>query len=229
MPILFGIMIDEVVYYQNLSNFIKLSLIFVVMSIFSCVLYFFIYAQHHYLMSMFTFDIKMDLFEHLQKCDAQYMTDLSTGDTIEMIRWYSQECMHFLIRNVIHSFNNFLSIIAVIIYLFVISWQIGVFILIAAPITVYISTTFGKKIRKYGDIKREYYGSYISWVFECLSALRDIRMLGTISKANASFEENHRNMFAVNIKSEISMITANNMIDFANLVTRLSILLLPGG
>lgn len=58
MPILLGNMIDEVVYYQNLGSFLKISLIFVVMSIFSCALYFFIYAQHHYLMNMYTYSIK---------------------------------------------------------------------------------------------------------------------------------------------------------------------------
>ena len=62
IPIIFGVMIDEIVYYQNLDTFIKISLIFLMILVFSCVLYFFIYAQHHYLMSMYTFDIKMDAF-----------------------------------------------------------------------------------------------------------------------------------------------------------------------
>ena len=82
MPIAFGIMIDEIVYYQNVDSFIKIALFFVTLTIFSCILYFLIYAQHHYLMSMYTFDIKRDVFEHLQKSDAEYMLDASTGDII---------------------------------------------------------------------------------------------------------------------------------------------------
>lgn len=34
MPILFGIMIDEVVYHQNLSSFLRISLVYVIMSLF---------------------------------------------------------------------------------------------------------------------------------------------------------------------------------------------------
>lgn len=58
MPILFGVMVDEIVYYQNLDTFLKIRLVFVIMSIFSCTLYFLIYAQHRYLMSMYTFGIE---------------------------------------------------------------------------------------------------------------------------------------------------------------------------
>lgn len=228
LPILFGIMIDEIVYYQNIDTFIKISLVFVIMSIFSCFLYFFIYAQHGYLMGMFTVDIKRDIFKHLQKCDAQYMTDASTGDIIATLQHYSNECMHFVIRNIIHILNRSLVILVIAIYLFLISWQIGLFILIAAPISVFINAKFGKKIRGYGDKQREYYGGYISWVFEILSSLRDIRMLGAQKKTNEIFEQNHRKMFDLNIKSGISSITASNIISFTNLSVQLAIFAFVG-
>lgn len=228
MPILFGIMVDEIVYYQNLDVFIKISIAFVIMSVFSCVLYFLIYAQHHYLMSMYTFDIKKDIFEHLQRCDAQYLSDASSGDIITILQKNSVECMHFVIRNIIHLFNGIMSLIVVGIYLFVISWQIGLFILLAAPVSVFINAKFGKKIRSYGDRQRKYYGGYISWVFEILSGLRDIRMLGAQQKTNKTFEENHKKMFAVNIKAGISSLTANNIIAFTNLCVQLAIFAFAG-
>jgi len=228
IPIMFGVMIDEIVYYQNLETFFEISLVFVVMSLFSCILYFFIYAQHHYLMSMYTFDIKRDIFEHMQKSNAEYMADLSTGDIIAVLQSYSGECMHFVIRNIIHHANNIIIIIAVAIYMFLISWQIGLFVLFAAPISVFINAKFGKKIRTYGDRQREYYGGYISWVFEVLSALRDIRMLGAQQKINKTFEENHRKMFSVNIKAGVSTITANSIIRFTSLVIQLAIFSFAG-
>jgi len=40
-PILFGIMVDEIVYYQNTQTFLKLSLVFFCMIVFSCILLFF--------------------------------------------------------------------------------------------------------------------------------------------------------------------------------------------
>lgn len=228
MPILFGVMIDEIVYYQNLDTFMKISGVFVLMSLFSCALYFFIYAQHGYLMSIYTFDIKKDIFEHFQKCDAEYLTDMQTGDIIETIQSYPSECMHFVIRNILHMVNGIICIIAITVYLFVISWQIGLFVLIVAPISVTLNAKFGKKIRQYGEEKREYYRGYISWLFEILSALRDIRLLGAQHKTNQTFQENHKKMFNVNIKSSISTLTATNMIALTNLLVQLSIFTFAG-
>lgn len=88
MPILFGMMMDQIVYYQNIHSFMQISIIFVTMSVFSCILYFFIYAQHHYLMNMYTFDIKQDMFEHMQKCEAGYLSGAPYGKITTMIQWY---------------------------------------------------------------------------------------------------------------------------------------------
>jgi ABC-type bacteriocin/lantibiotic exporter with double-glycine peptidase domain len=228
IPILFGVMIDEIVYYQNIEVFVKIALLFVTLSLFSCVLYFLIYAQHHYLMNMYTFDIKRDAFNHLQKCDAEYMSDASTGDLISTLQGYPGECMHFVIRNIIHMTNGILQIIAIAVYLFIINWKIGLIALLVTPINVFVNVRFGKKIRNYGEKQREYYKGYISWLFEIITALRDIRMLGAQKKIEETFEDNHKKMFAVNIKSDVSSITASNIIAFTKLAVQLIIFTLAG-
>jgi ATP-binding cassette, subfamily B, bacterial len=228
LPILFGIMIDEVVYYQNLLTFTRISLIFITFTISSCVLYFLIYVQHGYLMNMFVFNIRKDIFGHLQKCDAEYLTTSDTGELIASIQNYSSECMHFIVRNMIHMTNEAILIIVYGIYLLVIDWRIGLVALLTAPLSTFINSKYGKKIRNYGDEQRKYYGGYISWMFEIISALRDVKMLGAKKKTEEMFEQNHKNMFAVNIKSGISNITAENVISFSNLAIRLVIFTIAG-
>ena len=51
-PILLGIMINQIVYYQNLSLFIKVALAFFGLSVFSSILYFLLYSGR--LWSVFT-------------------------------------------------------------------------------------------------------------------------------------------------------------------------------
>lgn len=228
MPILFGIMIDEIVYRQNVSLFLKLSGMYVVMAVFSCLLYFFIYAQHHYLMNMYTLDIRLDIFRHLMKCDAQHLTDISTGDVIELLQQDSEECMHFIIRNVIHQFNRILSICLILFYLCRIDWRIGLFSMISAPVCVFINAKFGKRIRGYGDEQRSFYGSYISWVYEILSALRDIRILSAQKHVQTRFEEYHQKLFAVERKSGMASLTAQKLIEFSNLAVCLAIYTFSG-
>ncbi|MDR0948387.1 MAG: ABC transporter ATP-binding protein/permease, partial [Lachnospiraceae bacterium] len=223
MPILFGIMIDEIVYHQNVDSFLRISLVFVVMSVFSCLLYFLIYAQHQYLMSMYCFDIQRDIFKHYHKCSAEYLSDSKSGDMVTLIQFYARECMHFVIRNIIHITNGILEMILLVFYLFIISPWIGCLILVAAPISVWISAKFGKKIRTYSNEQREIYGNYVSYIYEVFTAIRDIRLLGAKQKVNRKIVKWHKEMFAVNIKSGVSTITAQNMIDGTNLAIQLAI------
>jgi ABC-type multidrug transport system fused ATPase/permease subunit len=226
MPILFGIMIDEIVYHQNLGSFLRISLVYVVMSVFSCILYFLIYAQHQYLMSMYVYDIQRDVFRHLQKCDAVTMSDSKTGDIIAIIQHYSRECMHFVIRNIIHTANGCIELILLTVYIFIINPWIGLLILIAVPASVITSAVFGKKIRSYSDTQREVYGNYISYVYEVFTAIRDIRLLGAVRKVNHKVVFFHKKMFDANIRSGVSAITAQKIIDGVNLVIRLALLTL---
>lgn len=223
MPILFGIMIDEIVYHQNMDSFLRISLVFVIMSIFSCALYFLIYAQHQYLMSMYCFDIQRDIFRHLQKCSAEYLSDAKSGDIVTLIQQYARECMHFVIRNIIHITNGIIEMLLLTVYIFIISPQIGLLVLLAVPISVFVSAKFGKKIRTYSNEQREIYGGYVGFIYELFTAIRDIRLLGAKRKANHKVVTWHKEMYGVNIKSGVSSITAQNIIDGTNLIIQLAI------
>ncbi len=223
MPILSGLMIDEIVYHQNLNLFLRISVVFAIMSIFSCVLYFLIYAQHQYLMSMYVYDIQRDIFSHLQKTNAEFMSGAKTGDIISIIENYARECMHFIIRNVIHITNGCINLVLITVYIFRINPWIGLLMIMAVPLSVLINARFGKAIREYSDEQREYYGGYISYIYEVFAAILDIRLLGAAGKVNRDVTTRHRALFNVTIKAGVSTITAQNIIDGTNLMIQLSI------
>ena len=228
MPILFAIMVNEIIYYQNALVFVKVSLVFVTTLVFSCLLYFFIYAQHHYLTSMYVFDIKLDIFSHLQKCNAQYLSNVSSGDIVTTIQNYTTECMNFITRNVIHTLNHILTICAVTTFLFAINWKIGVLNLFLAPTFVWVNAKFGKKIREYGDKQRKSFGQYITWIYEVLKNMNNVRMLGAELKVKKDFVRKNKDLFNLKIKSGLSSMTAGNVIAFTSLVMQLIIFIFIG-
>ena len=228
MPILFGIMIDQIVYKQNVPLFLKLSGMYVILSVFSCLLYFFIYAQHHYLMYMFTLNIKLDIFRHILACKAEYLTDISSGDLHTVLEKDSGECMHFMIRNVIHQINRILSILITLIYLYKMNVWIGAFAMIAAPLSVFINTKYGKKIKTYGTKERESYGAYVSWVFEMLSAFKDIKLLSAGQHVASQFETHHHEIYQVERQSGLAAYKAEKFTEAVALTIRLAIFALAG-
>lgn len=222
-PITFAIMIDEIIYYKNIDGFLKVSLVFVIMSLFSCILYFFIYAEHHYLMSMYTFDIKLDIFKKMQSMKAAYMTSAKTGDIITMLMGDTEECMHFIIRNVIHPTNAILKGIIYIAYIYIISFKAGVIVTVFLPLSAYLTFKLSKKIRVHTDRQRELSGNYISWLFEILKGLTDIKLLCAQRTVRSTFTKQQRKLCDVNIKTSIWNLLCNKAIEFINLLLQLSI------
>jgi len=222
-PIIFGMMINEIVYYKDTAMFMRLSLVFVVLTIFNCIMYYLIYQVYAYNWIMFILGIKRDVFQHMYHADAQYMSNANTGELINKVQWYTSECMHLVVRNLVHTVNNALIVIFCTIYIFIISWQVGLLMLVIVPVAVIVSIKFGKKIRHYGDKRVEYFNSYIGWIFEILASLRDIRFLGAQKRADRKFVKNHKKLFKVNIDSGLSSMHAQNVINVVNTLIQMAI------
>ena len=228
MPILFGAMIDEIVYYQNIKTFAGIGGLYMIMLLFSCALYFFTYSQHHYLMNRYIFDIKTDIFKKIHKCTASFMSNISTGEIITILQAYSGECMNFIIRNVFHTSNHIIMVLCVTAFIFVIDFYIGVLVAMFIPILIALNIIFGRKARTYGEKQRDEYGTYISWLYEILSGVKNLRMLGAKKKVNFDFLRKHKNLFDINIKTGLLMLNAENIIALSNLLLQLSIYTLIG-
>lgn len=222
-PILFSIMIDQMVYYGNLDVFLRVSLVFALMSLFSCIHYFFIYTFHHYLMSMYVFDIRMDLFDKVQSMNAHSMSRVKTGDLISTLLQDTMECMHFVIRNLFHSFNAVLKGVFYIAYIFVISKIAGLAVVLFLPLMAYITNRYGRRIRSFSDRQREIYGGYASWLFEILRGLTDIRLLVAEKHVRRKFIEYHRGLFKTDMQTKIANLTSNQVIEGINLLLQLAV------
>ena len=223
LPILFGLMIDAIVYKSAIGLFLRLSLVFVCASLFTSLMLFLIYAQHYYLFTMYIYDIRRDLFSAIYESEAAFLSGCGAGDLVTTLRQYTEECMHFVIRNMVHLSNDVVALLLMGVYIFVIDPRIGALVLLLAPISVFISVRFGKKIRAYSDTRREYYGGYISFLYEVLGAMRDIRLLGAVNKVLRDITSRHKKMYSVDIKSGIDTLTAENIIEGANLFIKLAI------
>lgn len=228
LPILLGLLVDEMVYYQNVLSFYRLSLIVFITIVFMCILYFFIYAQHQYLISMYTYDIRKDIFNHWQHMQPQLINDSSSGEVATLLQSYAPECFHFVIRNIIHFANGIFKLIILVVMLFRIDWRIGFFILIAAPFSVYVNVIFGKKGNKFGGTLQTLCVSYTGWLYEIIEAICNIRFLGAEKKVQNEFRQRNSEIYSISLKAGLSQMTSNNIINFISLLIRLIIYTLVG-
>jgi len=223
IPILFGIMINAIVYYGDTDTFFRAGIVFVIFSIFSCILFFLIYAQHQYIMGRYMFDIRMSILDSMYRATAERLSSLRAGDVVNLVQRYVEECVHFITRNVVRVSNNILMTVLFISYVFVLSPEMGFFMLAAVPLSVFSSIKFGKKIRVYQDTRRVKNDNFTSWAFEMFSGIRDLRMLGAQWKINKRFVTENREIIHTDIKSGVSILSASKMTEFVNLIVQLGI------
>ncbi len=222
-PIMFAVMIDEIVYYQNVSVYLRISVALITMIFFACIVHYFTQQQYAYLQIMYSFEIKKDLFNAIQQAKAEALTDMEAGDILNTLQSHTFECMVFVIRNIIHTVNNFFALIFYIIYVFVIGWQFGVLMLIGIPISVYATIKFGKITRKCNDEYNSIYGKYSGWFMERLSALQDIRLLGAQKVEEEKFIGFQRTLFHKQNQNSVITLSSENVVQTINFLVQMSV------
>ena len=222
-PIILALMIDEVVYYQNLSFFYKISLVFVASSLFACILFFNLYTIHSYLMSMYTFDIKQAIYKHALNAKASYMTDTKTGDIMQIIENDAVACMHLIIRNIFHFFNGILKAAFYFFFVYYINWKIGLLMTITVPLILIINRIYGRKIREQSGELRNATGVYTSWIFEVIKGLREIKLLAAEKTVLTSFIRRFKEMAGIKIKTSVLDLKASKLISGFSLLVELAL------
>ncbi len=215
-PILFGVMINQIVYYRNLSLFVQISLAFFGLSVFSCILYFLLYEMYGNVWNELIYRTRCRMFSVVQKMEAKAMSNSNYGDMAQLIQWQAMECVHFIVRNLIHNVNNYIRILICLVITFVINPWIALVLLVMVPVSVYISWKFGKKIREERGRNQEAYGGYISWLYEIFNALKDIRLLGAEKRVNRIFHRHQDKLIKTDIKAGIAALKAKQIIDNIN-------------
>lgn len=212
VPVLIGIMINQIVYYKNFSLFLRISAVFLGMSVFSCIIYYLVYEIYSDFWSRILERIRVKMYSNVLHIEAEHMANANYGDLAQQIQWKVMECVQFVVRNMIHNINNVLYIIICLFLIFQISPAIGGVFVIMVPVSGYVSWKYGKKIRTERSRNQESYGSYVSWLYEVFTSFKDLRLLGAENRVKNKFLSYQKELIHTDIKAGIASLVAQNII-----------------
>lgn len=215
-PVLFGVMVNQIVYYRNLSLFIVIGIVFFGLSVFTSVLYFLLYEMYGIFWNELIYRMRCRMFSVVLKMDAKVMLDSNYGDIAQLIQWRVMECVHFIVRNIVHNINNYFRIVACLVISFLIDPWIALIMVFMVPVSVFVSWKFGKKIRRERDRNQAVYGRYLSWLYEVFHALKDIRLLGAENRVRKIFYKHQETMIETDINASVETLKAENIIANVN-------------
>jgi len=220
-PIIFSIMINQIVYYSNLKLFISLGFVFAITLFFECIIYYILYELYNQLWNSLSYHCKKDLFDKYLNMTVEELYDTKEGDVAGLILWQSFDSVDFVVRNIIHNINNYIRIILYIYLLFAINPIIGGTIIFILPLSLWINNYASKKVREKNNQSKSFYGDYMGWLNEMLSSLMQIRILGGEKHVFKLLKQKQKDIQKSDLDAEKMIIITNESINFINMIFQL--------
>ena len=211
-PLIFGEMIDRVIYDSDLSGFLKISIGFFGITAFGIALYYVTYELYSVVGHGIHRRLRIGIFRKLQTLTAEEMTALQHGDTGNMILFWTTEGLHFMVRNVVHNVNNCLRILFCLIVMFLINPVFGLVSVVIVPLSVIATFSIGKRIRANSGKGNEIYAKYISRLFEIAGAFSEIKVWGAKDYVLKKYDGDLKEMNRVRAKIEMDNCVGNEVL-----------------
>lgn len=211
-PIVFGAMINQIVYDNNLTAFIKMGFGFLCITVSGIILYYIIYEMYGYLWNGMNRRLRMGMFEQLQKLRASELVALPHGDTVHMIQFWSIEGVNFMVRNIVHNVNNIFRIVLCIVIIFLINPVFGAVTVIMVPVSVAATLKIGSRIRKNSEENKDKYAKYMRWLFEVADSLGELRLWSAEKAILKKYNRKLHEMNRLNSKIEMDNVAGRELL-----------------
>ncbi len=211
-PLIFGEMIDRVIYGNDLPGFLKLGVGFFGITVFGIALHYVTYELYSTVGHGLHRRLRIGLFKKLQTLPAEELNELQHGDTGNMILFQTMEGLNFMVRNVIHNANNSLRILFCLIVMFLINPVFGLVSVVIVPLSVIATISIGKRIRANSRKGNDIYAKYINRLFEIAGSFPEIKVWGAQDYVLKKYDNDLKKLNRVRAKIDMENCVGNEIL-----------------
>ena len=156
-----------------------------------------LYLSYYYMIPIRTGvvrDLRNQINDKIISLPLAFFTEERKGDIISRISGDVNEIEFSIMSSLDMLFKNPVMILIYVAGMFIISWQLALFVLILLPVAGYIMGNIGKKLKKTSLLGQQQWGMLISQIEETLSGLRIIKAFNAEDKISKRFHE-HNDIF----------------------------------
>ena len=173
-------------------------------------------------------DIRNMLYNKITSLSLSFFSEERKGDIIARMSGDVQEVENSIMSSLDMLFKNPILIVAYLITLIVISWQLTIFTIIFAPIFTWFMGFVGRKLKAKSILAQSLWSDTMSQVEETLGGLRIIKAFNAEEKMNARFDKvnsSYRNQL---LKVTVRQQMAHPMSEFLGTVMIIVVLWVGG-
>lgn len=173
-------------------------------------------------------DIRNMLYNKITSLSLSFFSEERKGDIIARMSGDVQEVENSIMSSLDMLFKNPILIVAYLVTLIVISWQLTIFTIIFAPIFTWFMGFVGRKLKAKSILAQSLWSDTMSQVEETLGGLRIIKAFNAEGKMNARFDKvnsSYRNQL---LKVTVRQQMAHPMSEFLGTVMIIVVLWVGG-
>ena len=155
------------------------------------------YLSYYYMIPIRTGvvrDLRNQINDKIIALPLAFFTEERKGDILSRISGDVNEVEFSIMSSLDMLFKNPIMIFIYVFVMFIISWQLTLFVLVLLPIAGYVMGRIGKKLKKSSLLGQQQWGMLMSQVEETLSGLRIIKAFNAEDKISKRFHE-HNDIF----------------------------------
>jgi ATP-binding cassette, subfamily B, multidrug efflux pump len=173
VPILIGIFaFDRVINHGTEKSLYTLVSIIGVLYLISYICNYFRIRQTNRLGQFVIYDLRKDLFNHIQYLSNRFFDSRSAGSILVRIINDVNSLQDLFTNGVINTLIDLLMLVGILGILFTLSWQLTLAVMVIIPILFFISTKFRQKIRRAWQIVRVKMSKLNSHLNESIQGIR---------------------------------------------------------
>jgi ABC-type multidrug transport system fused ATPase/permease subunit len=169
------------------------------------------------------------LYDKILRLPIGYFTEKRKGDIISRITGDVQEVEWSILQMIEIIFRQPITLLAYLIFLFILSPQLTIFVLIVLPISGFIIGRIGRSLRRTSDKVQSKMGNMVSLIEETISGLRIIKAFNAIDFSYNNFVKTNTDFARVSTRMIRKRDLASPLSEFLGIMVTAIILWYGGG
>jgi subfamily B ATP-binding cassette protein MsbA len=181
-----------------------------------------------YIRSAVVRDIREKLYNHILRLPLGYFNKEKRGDTLSRFTNDVKEVEWSLLGVIELYFKHPVAILIPLVSMFVMSYQLTLFVLIVLPISGYLISRVGKRLKQAAQLGQEKLSDVLSHLEESLHGIKIIKAFGAIKNKEDGFKVQNDEHFRLMVKVNRKELLASPLSEFMSSIVIASLLIYTG-
>ena len=150
------------------------------------------------------YKLRMEVFSHIESMSQNQFNDMAVGSLVTRVCNYTAQVSEFFTNVVVRVIRNVLTIVAVYIWMMILSWQLGLILFGIVIVVFAISFFFSKFVHNLFSTERKQTSDINTYLNESLSGIKIVQIFNQENEFAKVFKNKNDDFFKTRFKITIA-------------------------